>query len=42
MNEKQPRKPPKEWTLVGRKQKNFAKEDHVVEPKQDDQGVDKT
>ena len=36
VNEKQPRKPPKERTLVERKQKNFAKEDHVVGPKQHD------
>jgi len=36
VNDKQPRKPPKEQILVERKQNNFAKEDHVVEPKGDD------
>ena len=36
MNKKQPRKPPKDGTLLEWKHKNFAREDHVVEQKQDD------
>ena len=36
---KEPRKPPKKRTLVERKQKCYAKDGHLMSPKQDDHNI---